>query len=130
MATKKPSTAKKATSTKKAPTKKATRVKTVAAPKKKAVKNQDVQSFKIAPETEPFMTFRVGRQTIYWAIFGIAVIALTLWVASLQKNINDLYDQIDAANVENMILTPEEVETYKNAADKKADDSANTNEEK
>ena len=106
---------------KKAPAKKPTRVKAVAAPKKKATKNQDIQSFKIAPETEPFMTFRVGRQAIYWAVFGVAVIALTLWVASLQKNINDLYDQIDAANAENMVLTPEEIKAYKSAADKKAD---------
>lgn len=120
-------TPKKSTTTKKAPVKKATTVRTTTAPRKKTpAKNQAVRSFRVTKNPEDFMTFRINRQTIYWIIFGTAVIALALWVMSLQRDINDLYDQIDRTQAESQMLLPAEVEAIKKqkareeAADKHA----------
>ena len=122
MVTKKTTTTKKApvkkTAEKKAPVKKvaaskASSTRTTAAPRKKATKNQSVQSFRLVENPESFMTFRISRQTIYWMIFGVAVIALALWVANLQRNINDLYDQIDQNHAESQMLLPAEIEALR-----------------
>ena len=105
------------TSVKKTPVKKAAPKKTTgtkthtSAPKKSAATKS--QSFKIVENTEPFMTFRLNRQTIYWTIFGAAVIALALWVANLQRNINELYDQIEQNQAESQMLLPAEIEALK-----------------
>jgi HAMP domain-containing protein len=100
------------TSVKKTPVKKAAPKKTTN-PKTRTSAAVKSQSFKIVENTEPFMTFRLNRQTIYWTIFGAAVIALALWVANLQRNINELYDQIEQNQAESQMLLPAEIEALK-----------------
>ncbi|MFZ1258138.1 MAG: hypothetical protein WAQ25_01590 [Candidatus Saccharimonas sp.] len=57
-----------------------------------------MQSFKRFSPDEPFFTFRVSQQTIYWAFLGIAVLALGLWVITINDKVQYIYDQVDEAN--------------------------------
>lgn len=98
---------------KKTPIKKATAPRATKSTQKKVAKQPAVQSFKIVDNPERFMTLRISRQTIYWIIFGVAVIALALWVANLQRNINELYDQIEQTQAESQMLLPAEIEALK-----------------
>lgn len=121
MATKKTTTTKKApakrtaaaVTAKKTTPKAAPKTRTSKATQKKAASQSAMPSFKIVSNPEPFMTFRISRQTIYWTIFGAAVIALALWVANLQRNINELYDQIEQNQAESQLLLPAEIEAMK-----------------
>lgn len=85
MATKKPVT-KKATTAKKRPATKRT-----SRPKK-----QIVRSFRRSTETEPFMTVKFTRQTLYWCIISVVAVAFAVWVLKLQSDINELYSQIES----------------------------------
>jgi hypothetical protein len=44
-------------------------------------------------QPRPFTSFKFTVQSAYWIIIGAAVIALALYVASLQVQINTIYDQ-------------------------------------
>lgn len=44
---------------------------------------------------QQFMDTRLTQQTLYWFIFGVACIAFTLWLFTLDAKVRDLYDQID-----------------------------------
>lgn len=55
-----------------------------------------------AASTENFMTFRLTIQTIYWLLIGGAVVALALWVTSLQLRINRIYDSIEQNSVDSV----------------------------
>lgn len=104
-ATKKP--ASKKTPTKKAPVKKAapkrapakstsaTKVHRVSRPVK-----SDMQSLRCVPRDEPFMTFRINRQTIYWLILGAMVISLATWVLAISIEVQNIYDQVDVLQAE------------------------------
>lgn len=92
-------------STKKAPTKKA-------APSKPATKTRVVKqraaasakSFAIVKEEKPFLTFRVTKETLYWVILGAVIIMFTVWIMKLQSDIQEIYDQIDTASSETLLL--------------------------
>ncbi len=96
MATKKKPAAKKtmaAKATAKAPLKV---TKKVFKPKaKKATYKED--SFKLTKETIPFTSFKVTEQTLYWGILFLYIFALSLWVLSIQLNILDVIEQINAS---------------------------------
>lgn len=108
-ATKKPSTR----ATKKAPAKKAS-AKRVAAAKTthhrtvvrttKAARSADMRSFRASPSTEPFFTFRITHQTLYWLILAVIVVCLAAWVMSISIKLERIYDQIDATNHETFNL--------------------------
>lgn len=74
-------TAKKAT---KAPAKKTS---------KKTVKAQ--VSFRPEREQVPFFTFRITRQSIYWAILSIFILCLGLWVVKLHIEVQDILNKIE-----------------------------------
>ncbi|MEO5949807.1 MAG: hypothetical protein ABIP74_05365 [Candidatus Saccharimonas sp.] len=57
----------------------------------------EMRSFRRA-RTEAFFTFRITRQTFYWGIICAAVLALGIWVLSINIQVQSLYDQIDAQN--------------------------------
>ena len=46
----------------------------------------------------PFFTFELTKQTLYWAILCAIVLALGVWVMSLNIQVQKIYDQIDATN--------------------------------
>jgi hypothetical protein len=97
MATKKAApkktTAKTAT-VKKAPSKPTTRTKV----KRVTASAAPVQSFKRASVQEPFFTFRITHQTLYWLILAVIVLALGIWVININDKVQQIYDQIDSVN--------------------------------
>lgn len=65
---------------------------------KKVAKQPVMQSFKPAPDTEPFFTFRITHQTVYWFILSMLVLALGIWVTYLNIKVQHIYDQIDRSS--------------------------------
>jgi type VI protein secretion system component VasF len=63
---------------------------------KKAIK---LESFKVSKEPTPFMSFKITRQTIYWLILLVLIVALSLWVLSIQINTSNILDSIHTLNV-------------------------------
>ena len=81
--------------TKKKVTKKVTSRKSAArkaSPKR--VKKAQFKSFKISPETFPFITFKITEQTFYWSILLMWILALALWSLSIQINISNILNSI------------------------------------
>lgn len=93
-ATKKP-TPKRAPSARKRTTTKTTRKKKVA----------PVQSFRVSKEQTPFVTFSATKETLYWIVLGIVVVAFATWIIKLQNDIQVLYDRIDESTREVDMLT-------------------------
>jgi len=79
MATKKVAPKKKTTAKKAAP-RKVTR-KAALAPQ---------ESFKVAPEKYPFITFKITDQTVYWSILLILILLLGVWVINIQISISEI----------------------------------------
>lgn len=103
-----PAATKKTSSVKKAPVKKSTaKNKAVETAKKPAAKTtaktaatkkastSTLRSFRPSPLTEPFFTFRITRQTIYWLILSVIVIGLAVWVVQINARVQAIYDQVD-----------------------------------
>ena len=106
-----------ATTTKKSPAKKAAPKKTTAkkAPVKKVVatktatksratkakKQPELQSFRVSPDPQPFRSFRITRQTIYWIILVAFIIFVQLWILKLQIEVTILLDA-QAAQLEEL----------------------------
>lgn len=80
----------KKTTSKKAPIKKS-------APKKRSsvTKASKVRSFHVAQSDRPFWSFIFTTQSFYWVLIGASVIAVGIYVATLQIRVNSLYDQLD-----------------------------------
>lgn len=75
----------------------------VAAKKKKTVKTSSkktssMKSFTIARDTPPFFSFRITYQTFYWLTLCLLILALGIWVITLNMRVQQLYDQIDASS--------------------------------
>ncbi len=86
------------THTAKAPTKRATTVRS-----KKAASSWELPSggtYKTLKRSrnENFFSLRVTDQTIYWAILCFIVLAIGIWVITIDDKVQRLYDQIDAHN--------------------------------
>lgn len=81
-----------------------TKHKSTAAAKKPAIKST-VRSSKntraIGGEyTErPFLTFRLTRQTLYWSLLCALILALGIWVMTINDKVMRIYDQIDSTNM-------------------------------
>ena len=94
MATK--TAAKKQTTKRKAPVKAVAKV----APKAKTTtraskaKAPTVKSFRISPSPQPFFTFRITKQTVYWILLLLVIVALQLWIIKLQLDIAVLSDSL------------------------------------
>ena len=57
-----------------------------------------MRSFAPARPSEPFFTFRITHQTLYWLVLAIVVLALGVWVTDISVKVQRIYDQIDATN--------------------------------
>lgn len=53
---------------------------------------------KKATAKSDFMTMQPTRETAYWLIFSLLILALGIWVLTLTIRINDIYDQIERNN--------------------------------
>lgn len=88
--------------------------------KKKTVspEAQTVQSFRKCPEPQPFMTFKITQDTVYWLIICVLVFALGAWILKVQRDVMALYDQVEQMQIsESIIDTP----TLKPAQDTQAE---------
>ena len=67
-----------------------------------------VRSFRPAKPDEPFFTFRITHQPVYWLILAVIVVSLAAWVLSISIKVQNIYDQIDATTraTENMRIMP------------------------
>lgn len=93
-------TAKKATkktSVKRAPSKP---VRTTTVKRSHVRASNSVESFRVAKRDEPFFTFRITHQTVYWALLAIIVLSLGLWVIDINDRVQRIYDQVDSLNAE------------------------------
>lgn len=93
-AAKKPTTKRKAPAktTVKAAPKAATKPKTTSRVSK--AKTPVVRSFRVSPSPQPFFTFRVTKQTVYWILLLLVIVALQLWIIKLQLDIAVLSDSL------------------------------------
>lgn len=62
------------------------------------------RSFRVSRESEPFFTFRITHQTLYWLILCGLVLALGAWVLSINNKVQHIYDQIDQATESEMVM--------------------------
>ena len=88
-------------SVKRAPGKKATVQTSVRRVNNRASASQNMRSFRLSKVQEPFLTFRITHQTVYWSILAILVLALGLWVVDINDRVQRIYDQVDSINREN-----------------------------
>lgn len=79
-------TAKKSTTKRKATTK-----------RKSSPKKVAVQSFRVSPDTRPFLSFQITKQTVYWAILLGVILILFLWVLNIQLDILRITESINSA---------------------------------
>jgi len=64
--------------------------KKAAAKKTTAKAHAPMQSFRVYKEAPAFNTFRITRQTVYWAILLTVVVISQLWLLKIQMDIADL----------------------------------------
>lgn len=57
-----------------------------------------MRSFHASPAPEPFFTFRITHQTVYWSALAILVLLLGLWVININDRVQYIYDQVDLLN--------------------------------
>lgn len=66
--------------------------------KKTAAKSiKPMRSFVLAKETPPFFTLRFTHQTFYWTVLSLLVLALGIWVVTLNVRVQQLYDQVETS---------------------------------
>ena len=54
-------------------------------PTKKNVQKKSVmKSFRISKNQEPFVSFKITQQTVYWAVLLSLVLILFLWILNVQ----------------------------------------------
>ncbi len=83
-----------------APKKKTTHAASTAKSHKKGAATVAPRAFIMPSEYNdtPFFTFRITHQTVYWGILCAVVLALGLWVVSINDKVMRIYDQIDQTN--------------------------------
>ena len=64
--------------------KKVPSIQLIKTPKNKKINKSPYRSFVLCKEEEDFITFRVTKQTIYWSIFLIYMLLISLWVLNAQ----------------------------------------------
>lgn len=91
---------------KKAPVKHATTVRSKKAKKSEwdIASSGQYESFRLAKGPNFFST-RITEQTIYWSILGFLVLAVGVWVITINDKVQYLYDQIDAQNADSAVIS-------------------------
>ena len=94
--------------TKKAPAKRSTTTRTTKASAQsewELPSGGNYKTFK-AGKDKNFFSFRITDQTIYWAILCFIVLALGIWVITINDKVQHIYDQIDQDNTDNALVVP------------------------
>lgn len=92
--------------TKSTSTSKSSTPKKASTAKKTTKKQPEMQSFKLAKETQPFMRAKITDQTVYWLIIGVMSITFVLWIVKFQTDIDALYDQIEYIQQQDELMEP------------------------
>lgn len=71
---------------------------------KKAAPSVKSSTKKTAAKKSTFFTLSPTIETFYWFILGAIVIALTIWVATLNMRIQNIYNQIEQNNAQDILL--------------------------
>lgn len=79
-------------------------------PRAKTSKATQQKSFRVQQENEQFMTFKLTRQTIYWLILGVIVLAQGIWTININQQVQQIYDEIDQSNLQQQQLDDKEIE--------------------
>lgn len=79
-------------------------VKTVSRHKKVARSSAAQHSVALTKERVPFMTFKFTEQTLYWAIICGMVLALGIWVLTINQRVQALYDEIQIMNAQDIVV--------------------------
>ena len=66
--------------------------KTATRAKKKAA---TPQLLRLSKETKPFMSTSVTRETLYWVVLGVVILAFGSWIMKLQADVQSIYNSID-----------------------------------
>ncbi|MEO6109910.1 MAG: hypothetical protein ABIP50_02790 [Candidatus Saccharimonadales bacterium] len=77
--------------------KKATPAKKPTASKARVSKAKAVppmKSFVMSPDTKPFSSMKITRQTVYWIILVGFIVFSQLWIVKLQLDISSLTDSL------------------------------------
>lgn len=67
-------------------------------------KTPAVKSFHASRPVDPFFTFRISHQTLYWLVLAILVIGLATWVLIISIRVQHIYDEIDTTSSQNFDL--------------------------
>lgn len=62
-------------------------------------KVSEVRSFRVAPESKPFLSVSPNIQSFYWAVIGILVLLLAAWVMYLTVKIETIYDNVSQTEI-------------------------------
>lgn len=61
-------------------------------------KTTPMKSFAVMKDAPPFFSFRITYQTFYWLTLSLLILALGIWVITLNVRVQQLYDQVDLSN--------------------------------
>lgn len=73
-----------------------TKKRTVKKPGSKRKVSSEFRSLKVAKDNPPFRTFKVTRQTFYWATLMLYIVVLQLWIVKLQLDVATQLEQYEA----------------------------------
>jgi hypothetical protein len=61
---------------------------------KKSKKAPQFETFRMSEENDPFLSFRITDQTIYWSVLLILVLVLSIWILNVQLDTLRIIDSI------------------------------------
>lgn len=76
----------------------------MATPKKKPTKKAKVVAKPAQTKQSEFHSVRFNEQTVYWIVFGVVTVALTMWLLSMYTKTLQIYDSIESVNGTSIIL--------------------------
>ena len=74
--------------------------------KQSGKKTTQHRSLRKTDAAQPFLSFQFTQQSVYWVILSALVLALGAWVMYLTLKVNQIYDDIDAANAQSGYMMP------------------------
>lgn len=66
-----------------------------------------MQSFRVYHDPQPFMTFQITKQTLYWLVIAAISISFTAWILKFQSDINEIYTQIEMMQATELVAPAE-----------------------
>lgn len=83
----------------------------------RSTKAYQPRSFRVCQESQDFMSFKLTRDTVYWLILGVVVLAQGIWTINIHQKVQAIYDEIEQSNLQQQQLDEREIDILR---DKKA----------